>query len=94
MFVYTVGAVHPVLKESSYDVVLDTLLRTRRETSKRIFTSSEITAADFVGSINSSNHDNSAEEVLRENDKSGYIFIEMFVRDRLLAANQKLDSQE
>ena len=85
VFVYTVGAVHPVLKESSYDVVLDTLLKTRRETSKRVFTSSEITAADFVESINSSNSDNKAEEILQEIDKSGYIFLEEFVRDRLLA---------
>ena len=48
MYVHTVGAVHPLLKENSYDVVLDNLLRTRREVSKRIFTSSELTAADFA----------------------------------------------
>jgi hypothetical protein len=85
VFVYTVGAVHPVLKESSYDVVLDTLLKTRRETSKRVFTSSEITAADFVESINSSHSDSKAEEILQEIDKSGYIYLEEFVRDRFLA---------
>src|SRR6516225_7875407 len=65
--------------------LVDTLLKTRRETSKRVFTSSEITAADFVSSINSSVHDNRAEETLQEIDKSGYIFLEEFVRDRLLA---------
>jgi hypothetical protein len=48
VFVHTIGAVHPQLRESSYDVILDQLLRTRRETSKRIFTASDIIADDFV----------------------------------------------
>jgi SNF2 family DNA or RNA helicase len=37
VFVHTVGAVHPILENNSYDVILDNLLRSRRETSRRIF---------------------------------------------------------
>lgn len=35
-------------------MILDNLLRARREISRRIFTSSEISAADFVDALNES----------------------------------------
>ncbi len=85
VYVHTVGAVHPLLQENSYDVVLDNLLRTRREVSKRIFTSSEVTASDFVDALKKSGAQRSADEILREIDQSGYLGLEEFVRDQLLA---------
>jgi SNF2 family DNA or RNA helicase len=85
VYVHTVGAVHPLLQENSYDVVLDNLLRTRREVSKRIFTSSEVTASDFVDVLKKAGGERSADEILREIDRSGYLGLEEFVRDQLLA---------
>jgi SNF2 family DNA or RNA helicase len=85
VFVYTVGAVHPQLQDSSYDVILDNLLRNRREISRRIFTSTEITAADFMNSLNKSGAQPNAEDILCEIDKLGYIGLEEFVRDRLIS---------
>lgn len=85
VYVHTVGAVHPLLAENSYDVVLDNLLRSRREVSKRIFTSSEVTVADFVSVFTGSNGQRSSDEILREIDQSGYLGLEEFVRDQLLA---------
>jgi hypothetical protein len=82
--VYTVGAVHPVLQENSYDVILDGLLQSRREISRRIFTSSEITAGDFADALNGAGGGQKVEEVLTEIDRSGYLGLEEFVRDRLL----------
>jgi hypothetical protein len=84
VFVYKVGAIHPVLKEKSYDIILDDLLRKRRETSKRVFTASTITAADFADSMNQSTEAR-ADDILQEIDRSGYIYLEEFVRDRLIA---------
>jgi hypothetical protein len=84
VFVYAVGAVHPFLREKSYDVILDNLLRKRREMSKRVFTASAITAADFTDSMNRSNEART-DDILREIDRSGYIYLEEFVRDRLIA---------
>ena len=84
VFVYALGAVHPVLKEKSYDVILDNLLRKRREMSKRVFTASTITAADFAESMSQPN-DMRADDILREIDRSGYLYLEEFVRDRLIA---------
>jgi hypothetical protein len=80
-----VGAVHPQLKENSYDVVLDNLLRTRREVSKRIFTSTELTAADFANVLKGGSGQLNPEDVLRDIDQGGYIGLEEFVRDQLLA---------
>ena len=84
VYVHTVGAVHPLLKDNSYDVVLDNLLRSRREVSKRIFTSSELTAADFANVLKGGSGGPSPEDVLREIDQGGYIGLEEFVRDQLL----------
>jgi HJR/Mrr/RecB family endonuclease len=84
VYVYTVGAVHPQLADSSYDIVLDNLLRSRREASKRIFTSSEITAADLIDAMTSADRD-SGERLLREIDASDYLGLEEFVRDRLIS---------
>jgi Helicase conserved C-terminal domain/Restriction endonuclease len=81
--VYTIGAVHPVLQENSYDVILDGLLQSRREVSRRIFTSSEISAGDFADALNAGGG-RKVEEVLTEIDRSGYLGLEEFVRDRLL----------
>ena len=85
VYVHTVGAVHPLLKDNSYDVVLDNLLRSRREVSKRIFTSSEVTAADFASVLKGTSGQRSADDILREIDQAGYIGLEEFVRDQLLA---------
>jgi hypothetical protein len=85
VFVHTVGAVHPVLRESSYDVILDNLLRTRRETSRRIFTSSDISPSEFMDMLNQAGKPRGAEDIVREIDRSGYLGLEEFVRDRLLA---------
>jgi SNF2 family DNA or RNA helicase len=84
VYVYTVGAVHPVLQENSYDVILDGLLQSRREVSRRIFTSSEISAGDFADVLNGTGGGQKAEEVLTEIDRSGYLGLEEFVRDRVL----------
>jgi HJR/Mrr/RecB family endonuclease len=75
--------VHPVLQENSYDVILDGLLQSRREVSRRIFTSSEISAGDFADALNAGGG-RKVEEVLTEIDRSGYLGLEEFVRDRLL----------
>ena len=83
--VYTVGAVHPVLEENSYDVVLDNLLRSRRDLSKRIFTSSEITAADFGGAFQQPGGELRADKMLEDIDREGYLKLEEFVRDRVLS---------
>jgi hypothetical protein len=85
VYVHTVGAVHPLLQENSYDVILDNLLRTRREISRKIFTSSEITIADFEEVLNKSSGARTAENILLEIDRSGYLGLEEFVRDRLLS---------
>ena len=85
VYVHTVGAVHPLLKDNSYDVVLDNLLRTRREVSKRLFTSSELTAADFASVLAGSREQRDSNEILREIDRTGYLGLEEFVRDQLLA---------
>ena len=85
VYVHTVGAVHPLLKDNSYDVVLDNLLRSRREVSKRIFTSSEVTAADFASVLKGTSGQRSVDDILREIDRAGYIGLEEFVRDQLLA---------
>jgi hypothetical protein len=82
--VYTVGAVHPVLQENSYDVILDGLLQSRREISRRIFTSSEISAGDFADVLSGTGGGQKVEEMLTEIDRSGYLGLEEFVRDRLL----------
>jgi Restriction endonuclease len=84
-YVHTVGAVHPLLSDNSYDVVLDNLLRTRREVSKRIFTSSELTAADFASVLAGSREQRDSNEIIREIDRTGYLGLEEFVRDQLLA---------
>ena len=84
VYVYTVGAVHPVLQENSYDVILDGLLQSRREVSRRIFTSSEISAGDFADVLSGTGGGQKAEEVLTEIDRSGYLGLEEFVRDRVL----------
>lgn len=84
VYVYTVGAVHPVLQDNSYDVILDGLLQSRREVSRRIFTSSEITAGDFSEALSGSVGGLKTEEVLTEIDRSGYLGLEEFVRDQLL----------
>ncbi len=84
VYVYTVGAVHPVLQENSYDVILDGLLQSRREVSRRIFTSSEISAGDFADVLNGAGGGQKLEDVLTEIDRSGYLGLEEFVRDRLL----------
>ncbi|HEY6259683.1 MAG TPA: SNF2-related protein [Xanthobacteraceae bacterium] len=85
VFVHTVGAVHPLLKDNSYDVILDNLLRSRRETSRRIFTSSEISVADFVDLLKRSGGQRSADDILAEIDRSGYLGLEEFVRDQLIS---------
>jgi hypothetical protein len=85
VFVHTVGAVHPILENNSYDVILDNLLRSRRETSRRIFTSSEITAADFVSALSASEGGRKDDDILREIDRFGYLGLEEFVRDQLIA---------
>ena len=85
VYVHTVGAVHPLLQDTSYDVILDNLLRTRREVSKRIFTSSELTAADFGDVLKTSGQQRKAEDILLEIDRSGYLGLEEFVRDQLIA---------
>ncbi len=85
VYVHTVGAIHPLLQDSSYDVVLDNLLRTRREISRSIFTSSEITAADFVDALNKSGGQRKAEDILSEIDRAGYLGLEEFVRDQLIS---------
>ena len=85
VYVHTVGAVHPLLQDSSYDVILDNLLRSRREISKRIFTSSEVTASDFSDALKQSGTHRSADDTLREIDRSGYLGLEEFVRDQLIS---------
>ena len=85
VYVHTVGAVHPLLQDTSYDVILDNLLRTRRETSRRVFTSPEITAADFVDVLNKSGQQRKADDILLEIDRSGYLGLEEFVRDQLIS---------
>jgi hypothetical protein len=82
--VYTVGAVHPVLQDNSYDVILDGLLQSRRDVSRRIFTSSEISAGDFADALNVGGGGRKKEELLTEIDRSGYLGLEEFVRDRAL----------
>jgi hypothetical protein len=84
VYVYTVGAVHPVLQDNSYDVILDGLLQSRRAVSRRIFTSSEITAGDFSDAISGSVGGPKIEEILTEIDRSGYLGLEEFVRNQLL----------
>lgn len=78
------GAVHPILKENSYDVILDGLLESRRDTSRRIFVSSEITASDFAEALSARSKGQSVERLLHDIDHSGYLGLEEFVRDRLL----------
>jgi len=85
VYVHTVGAVHPLLQDTSYDVILDNLLRTRREISRRVFTSLEITAADFVDALNKSGQQRKADDILLEIDRSGYLGLEEFVRDQLIS---------
>lgn len=84
--VYTVGAVHPVLMEKSYDIILDELLENRRDTSRRIFVSSEITAGDFAEALNAKSKGPSAEQLIRDIDQSGFLGLEEFVRDKLIIA--------
>lgn len=73
-----------MLQENSYDVILDGLLQSRREVSRQIFTSSEISAADFADVLSARGGGQKPEEVLIEIDRSGYLGLEEFVRDRLL----------
>lgn len=82
--VYTVGAVHPVLMENSYDIILDELLESRRDTSRRVFVSSEITVGDFAEALGAKTQGQSAEQLLRDIDRSGFLGLEEFVRDRLI----------
>lgn len=83
--VYTVGAVHPQLGDKSYDVILDNLLSVRREVSRRIFTSSELTAADFAEALGAA--PTSANEAeLSAIDAGDFRGLEEFVRDQLLAS--------
>lgn len=84
VFVYSVGAVHPQLQESSYDVVLDNLLRSRREISRRVFTSSEISVSEFFDEIGGAKASAQNEQILLEIDRAGYLILEEFVRDKLL----------
>jgi hypothetical protein len=85
VFVHTVGAVHPLLKDNSYDVVLDGLLRKRRDTFRCIFTAPEITVTDFVSALNEARGKRAdLSNILEEIDRSGYLELEEFVRDRLL----------
>jgi HJR/Mrr/RecB family endonuclease len=85
VFVHTIGAVHPLLGESSYDIILDQLLRRRREVSRRIFTSSEITAADFAEVLASRSSRETASNLFVEIDRAGYLGLEEFVRDVIVA---------
>lgn len=86
VYVYAVGAVHPVLKENSYDVILDKLLTSRRETSKRIFTSTEIMPEDFADALrNGSRPQRSDADILREIDNSGYLALEELIQDQLIS---------
>lgn len=85
VYVHTVGAVHPLLQDTSYDVILDNLLRSRREISRRVFTSPEITAADFADVLNKSGQQRKADDILLEIDRSGYLGLEEFVRDQLIS---------
>jgi hypothetical protein len=84
VYVHTVGAVHPVLQNNSYDVILDLLLTSRRDISRRIFTSCEITVADFADALNRTG-ERDFEKILIEIDRSGYLGLEEFVRDQLLS---------
>ena len=70
--------------DSSYDVILDQLLRRRREVSRRIFTSSEITAADFADVLANDSSEQRAKNIINEIDRSGYLGLEEFVRDRII----------
>jgi hypothetical protein len=72
------------VSEQNITEILDGLLQSRREVSRRIFTSSEITAGDFADVLNGTGGGQKAEEVLTEIDRSGYLGLEEFVRDRLL----------
>jgi len=83
VYVYKFGAVHPQLQETSYDVILDDLLASRRAVSRRILTSTEITAADFTQAFQSKSPPNPA-KILEEVDKSGPLGLEEFVRDCLI----------
>jgi hypothetical protein len=86
VFVHTVGAVHPLLKDNSYDVILDELLRKRRDTFRSIFTSPEITVADFIDALNGmEGKRNGIVGILEDIDRSGYRGLEEFVRDCLLS---------
>jgi SNF2 family DNA or RNA helicase len=91
VFVHTIGAVHPQLRESSYDVVLDQLLRSRRETSKRIFTASDIMAEDFMKILQQAG-DRSKANLLTEIDQGGYLGLEEYVRDKLISAGLAANS--
>jgi hypothetical protein len=84
VYVYTIGAVHPVLQENSYDVILDALLQNRRETSRRIFTSCEITVEELSEALKGG-EGRKTQELLNEIDRSGYLGLEEFVRDQLLS---------
>jgi len=85
VYVHTVGAVHPLLQNNSYDVILDLLLTSRRDISRRIFTSCEITVADFADALNRAGSERSSDDILVEIDRSGYLGLEEFVRDQLLS---------
>jgi hypothetical protein len=84
VYVYTIGAVHPVLQENSYDVILDSLLQNRRETSRRIFTSCEISVEEFSEALKGG-EGRKTQELLNEIDRSGYLGLEEFIRDQLLS---------
>jgi HJR/Mrr/RecB family endonuclease len=83
VYVYKFGAVHPQLQETSYDVILDELLTSRRAVSRKILTSTEITAADFAQAFQSRSPLNLT-KILEEVDKSGPLALEEFVRDCLV----------
>jgi HJR/Mrr/RecB family endonuclease len=84
VFVHTIGAVHPQLGENSYDVILDQLLRRRRDVSRRIFSSSEITAADFADVLAKDTSEDQQENIVKGIDRSGYLGLEEFVRDKII----------
>lgn len=83
--VYTVGAVHPQLGDKSYDVILDNLLTVRREVSRRVFTSSELTAADFAEALGGAAPLSARDADLSAIDAGDFRGLEEFVRDQLLA---------
>ncbi len=84
VYIYTLGAVHPILKENSYDIILDKLLSSRRSTSKQIFSVSELQPSDFLNAILKQKNIYSIDELLSEIDNRDYLNFEEFVYNELL----------